>query len=250
MEFWKDLVILKEIKKHSDKILRVSAKNQLRFEIFEKILKFRHQNLNGKVIFTHFLSHLPGQLSFYAPLQHTKIWGWVGWGVMLLRVWGVLLSLGGWGGCINPWFRLTLYFLIIRVYFIILQSFTPSHFSGQNIIVIWINQTFEEILRHYAENFIKMESLPGYVWFFALWFDKPRSSVLCLTDLCPIWLSPGIFWKNHANCKRYWCRQFCWCFSAAPFRKICRTTRKAHSVIFALLDFLKKRLFWLCNDKI
>ena len=34
MEFWKDLINLKEIKKPSDKILRVWAKNQLRFEIY------------------------------------------------------------------------------------------------------------------------------------------------------------------------------------------------------------------------
>ena len=26
--------------------------------------------------FTHFLSHLPGLLSFYKALQHPKIWGW------------------------------------------------------------------------------------------------------------------------------------------------------------------------------
>ena len=33
MEFWKALIILKEIKKPSDKFLRVLAKNQLRFEM-------------------------------------------------------------------------------------------------------------------------------------------------------------------------------------------------------------------------
>ena len=40
LEFWKSIKILKESKKTSDKFLRVWAKNQLRFEIFEKILKF------------------------------------------------------------------------------------------------------------------------------------------------------------------------------------------------------------------
>ena len=54
MEFWKSLIILKEINKPSDKSLRVWAKNQLRFEIFEKILKFTYQNFNGKVIFYPF----------------------------------------------------------------------------------------------------------------------------------------------------------------------------------------------------
>ena len=39
MEFWKDLINLIEIKKPSDKILRVWAKNQLRCEIFEKIFE-------------------------------------------------------------------------------------------------------------------------------------------------------------------------------------------------------------------
>ena len=38
--YWKTLLILKEIKKPSGKSLRVWAKNQLRFEIVEKILKF------------------------------------------------------------------------------------------------------------------------------------------------------------------------------------------------------------------
>ena len=60
MEFWKALIILKEIKKPSDKILRVSAKNPLRFEIFEITLQFPYNNLNVKLIFlTDFLSYLP-----------------------------------------------------------------------------------------------------------------------------------------------------------------------------------------------
>ena len=43
-------------------MLRVWAKNQLRFEIFEKILKFRHQNLNGKLTFYPF--SLPSSRTF------------------------------------------------------------------------------------------------------------------------------------------------------------------------------------------
>ena len=54
MEFWKALIILKEINKPSDKFLRVWAKNQLRFENFEEILKFTCKNLNGKLIFYPF----------------------------------------------------------------------------------------------------------------------------------------------------------------------------------------------------
>ena len=44
----------KEIQKPRGKILRVWAKNQLRFEIFDKFLKFKYKNLNGKLIFDQF----------------------------------------------------------------------------------------------------------------------------------------------------------------------------------------------------
>ena len=47
MEFWKSLIILISIKKPSCKSLRVWVKNQLRFEIFQKILKFISNNLKG-----------------------------------------------------------------------------------------------------------------------------------------------------------------------------------------------------------
>ena len=50
LEFWKFLINLKETKKPCVKILRVCAKNQLRFVIFEEILKFTYRNLNGKLI--------------------------------------------------------------------------------------------------------------------------------------------------------------------------------------------------------
>ena len=66
MEFWKDLIVLKESKKRSDKSLRVWAKNQLRFENF-KICILKSQ---WKLIFTHFLSDLPGLLPFYKPLEN------------------------------------------------------------------------------------------------------------------------------------------------------------------------------------
>ena len=75
MDYSKSFIILKEIWKPYDKPLRFFAKNQLRFEIFENIFKFTYKNLNGKLIFTHFLSPLPGLLSFYTPLEHTKIFG-------------------------------------------------------------------------------------------------------------------------------------------------------------------------------
>ena len=53
MEFWMSLIILKEIKDPNGIFLRVSAKNQLRFEIFE-IWKFIYKNLNGKLIYYPF----------------------------------------------------------------------------------------------------------------------------------------------------------------------------------------------------
>ena len=51
---WKSSVTLKEIKKTSGKLLRVWAKNQLSFEIFEEFFEFTYENRNGKLIFTEF----------------------------------------------------------------------------------------------------------------------------------------------------------------------------------------------------
>ena len=61
-EFLKCIIIRKEIKKPSGKILRVWAKNQLGFEIFEKFLKFTYKNLNGKLIYDQF--SLPSSRTF------------------------------------------------------------------------------------------------------------------------------------------------------------------------------------------
>ena len=63
---WKDLIILKESKKPSDKFLRAWAKNQLRFEIFEKTLKFTCKNLNGKLIFYPFFTPFARSILYYA----------------------------------------------------------------------------------------------------------------------------------------------------------------------------------------
>ena len=53
--------------------MSVLAKNQFRFEIFEKFLKFTYTQITiENWFFTHFLSHHPGLLSFYTPLEHTK----------------------------------------------------------------------------------------------------------------------------------------------------------------------------------
>ena len=62
MEFWKYLIILKEIKKPSGKFLHVWAKNQWRLKFFEKILKFTYKNLNGKLLFYPF--SLPSTRTF------------------------------------------------------------------------------------------------------------------------------------------------------------------------------------------
>ena len=99
MEFWKSLISLKEIKKPSDKLLRVCAKNQLRFEIFEKILKFTYQNLNGKVIFKPIFSPTSQDFCHFMHLWNIQKGGWGG---HLDPGLGVLSSLGA-GGCINPW---------------------------------------------------------------------------------------------------------------------------------------------------
>ena len=81
MDYGKSLIILKEIRKPSGKIFRVWGKTQLTFEMYAKIFQFTYRNLNGKLIFAYFLSHLPGLLLFYTPLEHSKILG-IGLGVV------------------------------------------------------------------------------------------------------------------------------------------------------------------------
>ena len=66
---WKSLIIIKEIMKLRGILLRVWDKNQL---LFEFLGKFKH--LDTKIsmenwYFTHFLSDLPGPLSFYRALK-------------------------------------------------------------------------------------------------------------------------------------------------------------------------------------
>ena len=59
--------------KLSGKFLRVWTKNQFKFEIFENILKFTYENLNGKLIFTNFLSDLQEHLSVYTTLENNTL---------------------------------------------------------------------------------------------------------------------------------------------------------------------------------
>ena len=82
----------------NSKIFKKLSKNQCKISNFEKIFKFTYKNLNGKLIFTHFLSHLPGFLSFYTPLEHTKIFG-VGLGGVVPPGLGILSiwEVGVWG---------------------------------------------------------------------------------------------------------------------------------------------------------
>ena len=98
IDYWKSLRILKEIRKHSDKSLHVWTKNQLRFEFSEKSFKFTYKNLNGKLIFTHFLSHLSGLLSFDTPLEPREN---LGAGLRGSST-GLAFVGGGSGACINP----------------------------------------------------------------------------------------------------------------------------------------------------
>ena len=65
--------------RNSGKLLRVWAKNQLRLEIFEKILKFVYKNLNRKLIF----------YPFYFPSSKTLAAYWIG-------------GLGGWIRVVDP----------------------------------------------------------------------------------------------------------------------------------------------------
>ena len=81
----------KRIKKPSVKFLRVWAKNQLRFENFEKIFKFTYKNLNGKPIFSpsfqdfcHFIHlwNIPHFVRLAWGGSFRRAWGWY------FRVWG------------------------------------------------------------------------------------------------------------------------------------------------------------------
>ena len=102
MEFWKDLIILKESKKPRDKFLRVWVQNQLRFEIFEKILKFTCKNLNGILIFYPFSPIFQDFFILYTSVTYQNFWG--AWGGTFRRAWGGTFELGvGGRGCINPW---------------------------------------------------------------------------------------------------------------------------------------------------
>ena len=77
MGYPKSLIIQKEINSPNGKFLRVWAKNYLRFEIFEKILKFTYKQLDGKLIFTDFISDLPGPLSFYTSLENSTFFYYI-----------------------------------------------------------------------------------------------------------------------------------------------------------------------------
>ena len=156
MEFWKALIILKEIKKPSDKILRVWAKNQLRFEIFEKILKFTYRNLNEKVIFYPF--SLPSSRTFVilctsatylhlavgwgghvAPGLGGYFWFW-GWGVGLGGLYkSLLLSYVNSRSCTSQiWTRKTSIFNFIKS--IPINRFSSSFISCRMLASRWTSK--------------------------------------------------------------------------------------------------------------
>ena len=72
MSNWKSLIIQKGIMKPSGKILCICAKNQLKFEFFEKILKFSYANFNGNRFFPIFYQIFQN-LSFYTAVQNSTI---------------------------------------------------------------------------------------------------------------------------------------------------------------------------------
>ena len=65
---WIALVNLKEIKK-ARQIFGISAKNKLTFEFFTKFLNLHSKFSMENWFFLHFLSYLPGPLSFYTALK-------------------------------------------------------------------------------------------------------------------------------------------------------------------------------------
>ena len=140
-EFLKFIIILKEIQKPSGKILRVWAKNKLRFEIFEKVLKFIYTNLNGKLIFYPF--SLPSSRTFVILCTSATFQNLGGWGGM-----GFGMGTFDFGGCTTPWvlhmstfkseandnlvgnnfinFLLVLIFLLIFHQLFVLKTSSPS----------------------------------------------------------------------------------------------------------------------------
>ena len=95
--FGKYVIILKEIKKPRRKVLRVLAKNQLRFEIFVKIFKFTYKNLNGKLIF--YPLSLPSSRRFVILYTYGTYKNFGGRGaVIVIRASGGVLSSLGWIG--------------------------------------------------------------------------------------------------------------------------------------------------------
>ena len=90
MEFRNYLIIIKETKKPSGKFLRVLAKNQLRFEISEKILKFTYKNLNWKLIFSQYSRQSSRTfVILYTSSTYQNFGGFLrAWRGAYFRVWG------------------------------------------------------------------------------------------------------------------------------------------------------------------
>ena len=107
MYFWKSYIAQKEIKKPSGKSIRVWEKTQLRFETFEKILKFTFNNLNGKLIFCPFsLSSSRTFVILYPSGTYQIFLGWLGGLVVSPGLRGTFEYGGQWVGvCINPWLK-------------------------------------------------------------------------------------------------------------------------------------------------
>ena len=126
MEFWKDLINLKESKKPSDKFLRVWEKNQLRFEIFEKILKFTCKNYNGKLNFYPFFSLLPGLFHYIHLWNIPKFLG-VAWGVLFTGLGGGTFEFGRLYKSLdmppNYWFRSYVLHWILFIVQLLLREF-------------------------------------------------------------------------------------------------------------------------------
>ena len=78
MEFCKDLIILKETKKPSDKFLHVWAKNQLRFEIFEKILEIYMQKSQWKIDFLSIFLIFQDFFILYTSVTYQNLGGGLG----------------------------------------------------------------------------------------------------------------------------------------------------------------------------
>ena len=92
---------------------------------FEKIFKLTYKNISEKLIFTHFLFHLPGPSIFQHLLNIPNFTGWFGVGPPGL---GGIFDFGGWVALYKPLHNKT----AIPIFFSLSRGipFTSNHLDS------------------------------------------------------------------------------------------------------------------------